>query len=175
MGIVGQGKVYLEGVEINGAIGCNVADGWIDCVTSSPSGYCNQDVKPSDVLTSRLYGFVEFVPFSPDEKPHKDWLWGGGGDLGVKIKSEPEKHSVGKLTVEVDYSEIVAATEQTNKLAEAIERVEAARRGPIEYAAVGDVFTIRFGGDEWETDLAKQIMKQIEECCGNKCFKLEGV
>lgn len=69
-----------------------------------------------------------------------------GYDRAIKDMSDKkESTTIAELKFDIDYSGAVAATEAMNNLAEAIERVENARRGPVEYAQVGEVFTVKFG------------------------------
>lgn len=53
------GKVYLEGVEMNFVNKFNIAEGWVECFTSSPSHYSNVDSVADEFMASRLYGHVE--------------------------------------------------------------------------------------------------------------------
>lgn len=52
-------KVFVDGVEVQHVYKFNIAEGWVECHVTSPSGYSNMDAAPDDVLSSRLYGFVE--------------------------------------------------------------------------------------------------------------------
>ena len=52
-------KVFVDGVEVTNVYKFNIAEGWVECHVTSPSGYSNMDAVPNDVLSSRLYGFVE--------------------------------------------------------------------------------------------------------------------
>jgi len=52
-------SVYIEGIEVKNCMSFNIAEGWIECFTTSPSKYCNQDTAADDFLRSRLYGHVE--------------------------------------------------------------------------------------------------------------------
>lgn len=52
-------KIYLEGIEMNNVTAFNIAEGWVECWTSSPSHYSTEDSTPGDIMRSRLYGFVE--------------------------------------------------------------------------------------------------------------------
>lgn len=51
--------VWLDGVLMNFVHKFNIAEGWVECYTSSPSGYSNVDSEPDSFMTSRLYGHVE--------------------------------------------------------------------------------------------------------------------
>lgn len=51
--------VYLEGVEMCRVTSLNIAEGWVECFATSPSGYCNKDIVPDEFNASRIYGHIE--------------------------------------------------------------------------------------------------------------------
>lgn len=61
MAVSTHGTVWLEGVEMKDVFSFNIAEGWVECYTTSPSRYCNKDCSVGDVMASRLYGRVEFM------------------------------------------------------------------------------------------------------------------
>lgn len=114
--------VFVDGVSINNAFAFNVAEGWVDCYCTSPSKYANNDCGANDILSSRLYGLVEVAKRS---------------DVGI-----------GSLKLDVDSKGIGNAADALERLATAAERVNKALRGPVEYTQVGEVFNIKFSGEE---------------------------
>lgn len=51
--------VWLEGIEMNFVSKFNIAEGWVECFTNSPSGYSNMCAERDEFMTSRLYGNIE--------------------------------------------------------------------------------------------------------------------
>ena len=52
-------KVFVDGVAVCNSMGFNISEGWVECYVTSPSGYCNQDAKVNEIMTSKLYGHIE--------------------------------------------------------------------------------------------------------------------
>ena len=52
-------KVFVDGIEVCNAVRFNIAEGWVKCYVTSPSGFCNQDASVSEIMTSKLYGHIE--------------------------------------------------------------------------------------------------------------------
>ena len=51
--------VFVDGVKVCNAFRLNIAEGWVDCYVTGPTGYHNNDAEIDDVLSSRLHGHVE--------------------------------------------------------------------------------------------------------------------
>lgn len=52
-------NVFVDGVKVCDVVKFNIAEAWVECVVTSPSGYCNQDASGGEFLKSRLYGHIE--------------------------------------------------------------------------------------------------------------------
>lgn len=94
--------VYVDGVRVNDAYAFNVAEGWVDCHTHSPSKYHNKDAGVGEFLSSRLWGVIE-----------------------VERRQVRGKEIEG-IEIDVDLTGVNEATEAMDKLADAAEKATAA-------------------------------------------------